>query len=436
VTRQTTDGLFAVIAEQEKQIRSNPAARMTDLRRRCSANASFRDWTIVLGPKQACSFTWNLRRRLQLGDAQIYYVAGKTMKLDKNSAPDGGALTPWTAAQCRQLVDDLRPARLRVYVFDVAACALAGWLALAAAYAVPHPLAAVLLLLVASLLLYRGLAFIHELFHQQSLRGLRLAWHAMVGIPLLLPLLVYLPIHQAHHSAQSYGTSRDGEYEHFRGRRTWMIVRLLLLNLTLPLVLLIRFGLLTPLGHVVPVVRRQVIPSFIHLSLRVPFKAAELRGPLAAESRWIELGCMAWAWLLVAGLVAGHWPAVGLWALTLVIIATLNTVRAVCSTHLYVEMDSGRDTLGQIADSLNIDSNGWLTKLLFPVGFQFHALHHLAPYLPYHALPEAHRRLMARLPPGSLYHQVTVRSPREGWQRVVDATSVKADAVATSSAST
>jgi len=34
VTRQAIDGLFAVIAEQEKQIRSNPAARTTDLLRR------------------------------------------------------------------------------------------------------------------------------------------------------------------------------------------------------------------------------------------------------------------------------------------------------------------------------------------------------------------------------------------------------------------
>jgi hypothetical protein len=34
VTREAIDGLFSVIAEQEKQIRSNPAARTTDLLRR------------------------------------------------------------------------------------------------------------------------------------------------------------------------------------------------------------------------------------------------------------------------------------------------------------------------------------------------------------------------------------------------------------------
>jgi hypothetical protein len=34
VTRETIDGLFHVIAEQERQIRSNPASRTTDLLRR------------------------------------------------------------------------------------------------------------------------------------------------------------------------------------------------------------------------------------------------------------------------------------------------------------------------------------------------------------------------------------------------------------------
>jgi len=364
-----------------------------------------------------------LQKKLQADD-----IATMTMKTDAMAISAGASAPSLTAAQCRQLLNDLRPARAHVYLLDVSASALAGWLLLAAALAAPHLLAAALLLAISSLPLYRGLAFIHELIHQQSLRGFRLAWHVMIGIPLLLPLLLYLPIHQAHHSAQAYGTAGDGEYEQFKGRLTSMTVRLLLLNLALPLVLLIRFGLLTPLSLVIPSVRLRVIPSFVHLSLRMPFKAPELHGALAAESRWIELACMTWAWLLVAGLASGHVVAVGLWALVLIIVATLNTVRAVCSTHLYVEMDGGRDALGQVADSLNIDGNGLVTKLLCPAGLQYHALHHLAPYLPYHALPEAHRRLMAQLPPDSLYHQVTVRSPWEGWRRLIDATTSKPEA--------
>jgi fatty acid desaturase len=60
----------------------------------------------------------------------------------------------------------------------------------------------------------------------------------------------------------------------------------------------------------------------------------------------------------------------------------------------------------QIADSVNLWGPALLrplTALLAPVGLRFHALHHLFPTLPYHALGVVHRQLMRELPASAVY---------------------------------
>src|SRR5262245_29440579 len=50
--------------------------------------------------------------------------------------------------------------------------------------------------------LYRCILFIHELTHlrKRTPRGLWIAWHVLVGVPLLLPSFLYDGIHNLHHS--------------------------------------------------------------------------------------------------------------------------------------------------------------------------------------------------------------------------------------------
>ena len=54
-------------------------------------------------------------------------------------------------------------------------------------------------------------------------------------------------------------------------------------------------------------------------------------------------------------------------------------------------------------ESVNVPPPGLIAEIWAPVGLRYHALHHLMPSMPYHALPEAHRRLKAELGENSTY---------------------------------
>ena len=174
----------------------------------------------------------------------------------------------------RNIVEDLREAKPMVYFADLLLCTVVGWGLFALALGGGSFGWRLLAFVASSLLLYRAVGFIHELFHQQSMKGFRILWHALAGVPLLIPFLLYLPIHQGHHNAKTYGTKDDGEYDEFHGHAVSMSIKLFALNLALPLALMVRFGILTPLSTVLPVVRREVIPNFVHMALRMPYRAS------------------------------------------------------------------------------------------------------------------------------------------------------------------
>ena len=67
---------------------------------------------------------------------------------------------------------------------------------------------------VAVLALYRAGLFIHEITHLKAgaLPGFKLAWNALVGVPLFVPSFMYEGVHNLHHARTRYGTVEDPEY--------------------------------------------------------------------------------------------------------------------------------------------------------------------------------------------------------------------------------
>src|SRR6218665_1771819 len=99
-------------------------------------------------------------------------------------------------------------------------------------------------------------------------------------------------------------------------------------------------------------------------------------------------------WLVVAACLVGWLPlsAVAAFAACAVCVLLVNAVRTPYA-HPHAYHDESVSHTAQIEDSVTLDYGAWFA-LLAPVGLRFHALHHLFPHLPYHALATAHHRIV------------------------------------------
>ena len=257
------------------------------------------------------------------------------------------------------------------------------------------------------LLFYRAALFTHELVHLRrgAVPGFSVIWNLACGIPFLMPSFLY-HTHVHHHLRKHYATDGDGEYLPLAAGPTREIIAYLAQSLIIPILAVVRFGLLTPIAWLSPGIRRMVqqrassmiidptyvrpVPTPKQLRLWRVQEAACLAFIVGAAAA-LMTGLLPWTWLIHA-------------YLTGVTIITLNAVRTL-GAHRYRHGGAETTFLEQLLDSVNYPRRPWLNELWAPVGLRYHALHHLFPLLPYHALGEAHRRLMAGLPDDSPYRQ-------------------------------
>ena len=295
-----------------------------------------------------------------------------------------------------ELTRDLNTARAGIYWPDMIGSALVGYGAMAGAILVENTMLAIALALVSVLALYRALLFIHEIshLHRTALPGFRTAWNLLVGIPMLTPSLMYESVHTLHHARTKYGTKDDPEYMPLALMKPWSLPLFVLAAAFAPLALIVRWGILAPVGLIIPAVRRATWERFSSLSINPQFRR---RPPEDKERGWFlfqQIGASIWAiFLMSTPFWVGWRPLLIAFAITAAV-AVFNQLRTLVA-HLWENDGEAMTVTAQYLDSVNVPR--FVAGIWAPVGLRYHALHHLIPSMPYHSLHEAHRRIHAHL---------------------------------------
>ncbi|MBX9797177.1 fatty acid desaturase [Sphingomonas sp.] len=311
-----------------------------------------------------------------------------------------------------ELTRDLHAPRPAIYWADMLASALVGWGALALAMTAGPLWLALLAGLVSALALYRAESFIHEISHikHSAVPGFRAAWNVLVGVPLLTPSFMYEGVHNQHHAKTRYGTADDPEYLPLALMKPWTLPVFILAALFAPVALLFRYAVLAPLSLVVPGLRAEVVARFSALSINPVYRRRPAEGEALALWQRLEIVTSLWA-ITVIALVAGGVVSLKAFLIFMAVVslvAVVNQTRTLVA-HLWENEGEPMSVTAQYLDSVNVPPPAMLPLLWAPVGLRYHALHHLLPGVPYHALGEAHRRLSAALDDGSVYHRASYK---------------------------
>ncbi|MEP7348410.1 MAG: fatty acid desaturase [Sphingorhabdus sp.] len=329
-------------------------------------------------------------------------VAAKAARL--KSAPDDMAMIRAAA----ELTRDLNVPNPRIYWTDFLLSALLGYAALVVAIVAVAVWIKAVAAVISILALYRAGSFIHEITHikHASVPGFRLGFNLVIGVPMMVPSFMYEGVHSLHHARTRYGTDQDPEYLPLALMKPWTLPLFILVSLLAPFALLLRYGVLAPLSLFIPPLRKIVVERYSGLVINPVFRRRSAEGEM--RRNWIiqETAASIWAITLLAGVFSGFIPLQGFLIFLGVAsgVAVLNQVRTLVA-HLWENDGAPLSVTAQLLDSVNVPPPALLPALWAPVGLRYHAIHHLLPGVPYHALGEAHRRLSAALDDGSAYHR-------------------------------
>ncbi len=258
--------------------------------------------------------------------------------------------------------------------------------------------------LVAGFALFRAGLFMHEIVHMPSgtMNAFKVFWNSMYGIPLGIHSYLYT-CHLYHHQSKTFGTVDDGEYLPLGQGSKWRLVLYLLEVPIFPILSLVRLTVLVPLSFIFRWVRSWLIENASSAVMNPRFR---FRKPKLYDRWWAlcDLASSIWIWCIVLLAASGvmDWHLILKAYCLMMLVIGINWLRNLIA-HTYTNDGNTMSHLRQFLDSINIGGPSLLAGLFFPVGMRYHALHHLFPDLPYHAMANVHRRLKASLPPESPY---------------------------------
>ena len=319
----------------------------------------------------------------------------------------------------KQIASEFAP-RAWIYWTDMLASAAVGWLLFF--FSVQLPLFSAMQVLAgagAVFALLRAALFIHELCHLKSsqLPGFEVVWNLVVGIPLLIPSLMYVGSHMDPHKRMAFGTESDPEYAPIAH---WSRLRIAIFVVTVafaPLLLPVRWGVLGPLSRLFPALRPWVVGKLSTLVINPGYTRPLPTGAHVRRWNLEEAATALFVWSVAALLTTGalplawvfHWLALGAGILV------VNQVRTLAA-HGYENEGEPMEAEQQLLDSVNLSGPFLPDLLIAPVGLRFHALHHFLPSLPYHSLGAVHRRLLRVLPQDAAYRQTESEGLQETLQ--------------------
>jgi fatty acid desaturase len=311
----------------------------------------------------------------------------------------------------QSLPKELLAPNVYVYYIDLILFALIGNVTLVIAAFTELFSAQFYVLMIACVLsLYRISFFIHETTHcGKKIKGFNWTYNLLHGFLHKLPSYAYTP-HLNHHNLNTFGTEKDPEYEKIGGNPIWFnyIFLPLVPTLLVPFFLFLRWGILPIfLPFIGPTARNLIYKHGSSIVINIRYT----RDPPTQEERldWYvqdlfcglyTVGIMA---LLITNILPLQFPLV--WYMAIYFGNVMNVIRGNLEHKYYTEFKPSNQKQ-VVLDSITIEPTV-ITKILFPIGLNFHALHHMVAMLPYHNLEKVHHWLLTWLPKDHPY-RVTI----------------------------